>query len=146
MKWRVSYKTLCKWLDTGILPDTKIIDGIVQIQCNKPLIPGNNAIINTENVRKYILKACKEFQYIDYRILGMKAEQFQAILLQLEEKKYIQPNSPQLDRLSNKHFSITEDGEAFLKQGKFQLESLNFEIGFSYKGIAAKLNGNLKKE
>lgn len=138
-KWGISYETLCCWLDLGYLPNVTIENGIIDVENDEPYIPKANAKITVESVRKYILLACSELKFISYKILNISAEQFQAILLQLEDKKYIQRNLPTANLTSNENFIITEDGEAFLRKGKFKLSGIEFCLNFKYGGVKVKL-------
>ena len=137
--WKVSYDQICQWLEKGIIHDVEIVDGIILINAPKPLIPKKGSNITVESIRKYILKACNEMSYIDYRILGIKKEYFSNILAQLETKNYIQRNAQETDYLSNTGFVITEDGISFLKKGKFKLDKLGFELKFQYLNVSAAL-------
>lgn len=138
-QWGVSYDALCWWLDFGFIPEVELNDGVVTVGETKPYVPKRGTTITVENVRKYILTACENLEYIDFHILCITAEQFIAILLQLEEKRYIQSNFPDADCKSNRHFTITEDGEKFLKKRKFKLEKLNFTIKFKYFELETKI-------
>lgn len=138
-QWGVSYDALCWWLDFGFIPEVELNDGVVTVGETKPYVPKRGTTITVENVRKYILTACENLEYIDFHILCITAEQFIAILLQLEEKKYVQRNLPDADCKSNKYFTITEDGEKFLKKRKFKLEKLNFTIKFKYFELETKI-------
>lgn len=138
-KWGVSRDTLCMWLEYGFIPEVELKDSIVTVGETKPFVPKGNPNITVESVRKYILTACEKLEYIDFKILCITAEQFRAILSQLEEKKYIRRNIPDTDCTSNRHFTITEDGEKFLNKGKFKLEKLDFTLGFKYLSVKAKL-------
>lgn len=138
-KWGIGYDTLCCWLDLGYLPNVTIEDGIIDVGNIEPYIPNANANITAESVRKYILQACREFKFISYKILHISMEQFKAILLQLEDKKYIQRNLPDVQLTSNENFTITEDGEAFLNKGKFKLSGIEFHLGFKYGGAKVKI-------
>lgn len=131
-QWGVSYDALCRWLDCGFIPQVELNNGVITVGETKPHVPKKGTNITVENVRKYILEACENLEYIDFHILYITAEQFTAILLQLEDKKYIQRNIPDADCTSNKNFTITEDGEKFLKNKKFKLEKLNFTFKFKY--------------
>lgn len=138
-QWGVSYDALCWWLDFGFIPEVELNDGVVTVGETKPYVPKRGTTITVENVRKYILTACENLEYIDFHILNISEEQFIAILLQLEEKKYVQRNLPDADCKSNKYFTITEDGEKFLKKRKFKLEKLNFTIKFKYFELETKI-------
>ena len=138
-KWGISYDSLCGLFDLGYLPDVTIENGIINIGNVIPYIPKTNSNITVESVRKYILQACSELKFISYKILEIDKEQFQAILLQLEEKKYIQRNLPDAQTISNKNFTITEEGEAFLKKGKFMLSGIEFSLKFKYAGVKIKI-------
>lgn len=138
-QWGVSYDALCWWLDFGFIPEVELNDGVVTVGETKPYVPKRGTTITVENVRKYILTACENLEYIDFHILNISEEQFIAILLQLEEKRYIQSNFPDADCKSNRHFTITEDGEKFLKKRKFKLEKLNFTIKFKYFELETKI-------
>lgn len=139
--WRISDEKLCQWLEYGFIPEVELNNGIITVGEKKPFVPRKNANITVENVRKYILTACENLEYIDFHILCITAEQFIAILLQLEEKKYVQRNLPDADCKSNKYFTITEDGEKFLKKKKFKLEKLNFTFKFKFLEFGAEING-----
>lgn len=138
-KWGISYDTLCCWLDLGYLPNVTIDNGIIDIGNVEPYVPKTNARITVESVRKYILRACSEFKFISYKILNISMEQFKVILLQLEDKKYIQRNSSNVKFTSNENFTITEDGEAFLKKGNFKLSDIEFNLNFKYGGVKVKI-------
>lgn len=140
-QWKVSYDTMCQWLEQGIIPDVEIIDGAVSINDPKPIIPKKGAAITVENVRKYILTACNEMGYTDYKILHIKKEHFCEILSQLEESKYIKcrKNVKDVDYSSNKDFVITDKGNDSLKKDKFKLEKLNITINFKYLGVATEI-------
>lgn len=138
-KWEVSRDTLCVWLERGFIPEVELENKVVKVGETKPCVPKKNTNINVKSVRKYILKACNQFEYIDSHILGIPEEQFKAILLQLEDNKYIQRNLPNVDCTSNEHFIITEEGEKFMNKGKFKLEELGFTIDFKYLNVSAKI-------
>lgn len=138
-QWGISYDTLCCWLDLGYLPNVTIENGLIDVGNVEPYIPKANAKITVESVRKYILLACSELKFISYKILNISEKQFQVILLQLEDKKYIQRNLPTVNFTSNENFTITENGEAFLKQGKFKLSGIEFHFDFKYGGVKVKL-------
>lgn len=140
-KWKISYDTLCKWLEYGFIPQVELNNGVVTVGKTKPYVPKKNTTITVESVRKYILTACENLEYIDFHIPFITQEQFTAILLQLEEKKYIQRNIPDADCTSNKQFIITEDREKFLKKKKFKLEKLYFAFQFEYLELGAEING-----
>ena len=141
-KWEVSGNKLCEWLEHGFIPEVELKNGIVKVGETKPCVPKKNAHITVENVRKYILTACENLEYIDFHILCIKAEEFKTILLQLEEKQYIQKNFPDADCTSNKHFIITEDGEKFLSKKKFKLEKLTFTLNFKYLAFGAEITNS----
>ncbi len=140
-QWGVSYNRLCRWLEFGFIPEVELKNGVVTVGNTKPYVPNNKADITVESVRKYILTACEKFEYIDFHILHITTEQFTAILLQLEEKNYIQKNFPDADCTSNKYFTITDDGEKFLKKRKFEIGQLNFTFKFKYFEFGAEING-----
>lgn len=145
-QWNVSHQRLCEWLDAGIIPDVSIVDGKVHIPDIQPFVPPKGTKITVDKVRNYILKACMNLQYIDYRILTIEPEQFRAILVQLEESGYISCDFPEADCLSNKHFITTESGEKALKKKKLNLQKLAFELGASYCGVSAKVGAEFEKE
>ena len=139
-KWNISYDTLCYWLDLGYLPNVSVENGIVDIGNVMPYIPNANSNITSETVRKYILKACSEFKFISWKILNISEEQFKAILIQLEDRKYIQRNLPDTAFTSNENFTITEEGEEFLKKGKFKLNELEFDLKRKYCSLKMKFS------
>lgn len=142
-QWRVSYDTICQWLEQGIIPDVKIVDGAISINNPKPIIPKKGTNITVENVRKYILTACNEMGYTDYKILHIKKEHFREILSQLEDNKYVKCrkniNSP--DYSSNKDFAITDKGGNALKNDRFKLQKLNIEFKFKYLSLSEEIQG-----
>ena len=139
-KWGIGYDTLCYWLDLGYIPNVTVENGIVDVGDVAPYVPNANAKITVENVRKFILDACSEMKFISYKILNIRAEQFQAILLQLEERKYIQRQLPTVNCISNENFIITEEGEAFLKKGKFKMSGIEFHLKFKYGSVKVKFD------
>jgi len=141
-EWGISYDTLCRWLECGFIPQVDLNKSVITVGETKPYVPKKGANITVENVRKYILTACEKLEYIDFRILGIKQEQFKAILLQLEEKNYIKRNFPDVDCTSNKHFIITEDGEKVKNKRKLKLEKLNFNFKFKFLELSAEINGS----
>ncbi len=68
-KWNISNEKLCQWLEYGFIPEVRLNNGIVTVGETKPFVPNKNANITVESVRKYILTACENFEYIDYKIL-----------------------------------------------------------------------------
>ncbi len=141
-KWNVSYETLCIWLEIGLIPDVRMDNGKIIISGSKPFVPNNGSKITVENVRKYILRACMNFEYIDYRILCIEKRQFESILQQLEEANYVRKDVPTASYKSNRNFTITEIGEEKLKKKKLQLNSLGFALDFKY----LKVNAEIGKE
>lgn len=141
-EWKVSYDTIVMWLEKGFIPDIQIVDKSIIINGIKPFVPKKGVNITVENVRKYILQACMNFEYIDYRIVSIRKEQFRSILLQLEESKYIKRNKPKSECTSNRDFTITDEGEKFLKKGKFRLEKLGFSFNFKYLEMNLEIGEN----
>lgn len=133
--WKISEKRLLEWIDKGFIPEIEIQNGKIFIGEKKPFIPNRGTNITVENVRKYILTACNNLEYIDYRIFCITPEQFKEILLQLEDNNYIRRNIPNADCLSNRNFAITEQGESALKKGKFKLDRLSFTLKFDYLNV-----------
>lgn len=125
--WNISEKTLISWLDNGFIPDISMENGKISIGNLKPFALKKGTRITVDSVRKYILRACKEFNYIDYNILHIEREHFVDIMIQLEENDYIRKNFPSADYSSNRNFILTEKGSKFLKK-KLNLENLNFNI------------------
>ncbi len=138
-KWNTSHEKLCQWLEYGFIPEVRLNNGIVTVGETKPFVPKKNANITVESVRKYILTACENLEYIDYKILFIEKEQFCAIIMQLEENNYIRKNLPDVDYTTNRNFTITEEGEKFLKKRKFTLGELNFSLNFKYLSLDGKI-------
>lgn len=144
--WNISYKTLCEYLERGFIPRVKIVDGIIIIPDNiKILVPALNATITSDNVVKYILKALNEFLYIDYHILLIHPEQFEAIMKRTEQNGYIYKISESADYKSTIGFAITEKGLKRMKSRNFGLGNLDFKLGFGYKAVYGEICGNISR-
>lgn len=145
-KWGISPKTLLRYLDNGIIANVSVTDNIVNIpDIPKPLIPAYNAKITKEKVVRYILKALNSFMYIDYKILFIEAEQFSAIMKQMEKNGYIEKTSDNADYLSTIGFISTENGDK-INANKFKLDSLNFSFEFVYSKFFGKIEVKLSRE
>ena len=147
-QWHISESRIIELLERGFIPGVTIIDGRIAIddQTVEPIIPSSNATITRDSVVRYILRALDEFKYIDHRILCIPADQFQAIMRELEHEGYINKITDNSDYLSVKGFSLTEKGSEKKNAKKFALENIGFKLGFKYKAVYLEIGGNIGRQ
>ncbi len=138
-EWKISEKTMCKYLENGLISGVRI-ENNVPIIPDLPalLIPRKNTNITVEKVAHYILKASDEFKYIDAHILHIEQAHFSAILKELERTSLLKASVEVPDYHSNKNFLTTEEGKKKMNSKKLRLEEITFSLNFNYVGIEAK--------
>ncbi|GEM_PF-6216656 len=97
-----------------------------------PLVPRKGTKIDSVSVRKYILKACSEFKYIDHRIVCISADDFLTITNDLEEQGCLKRKKEYTDGGDSRQYIITEKGEECLKKGEFSVTDIALSLSFSY--------------
>ena len=132
-KWGVSDNTMLQYLSSGMIPDVSVRDGVICIPNDiVPLVPRKGTKIDSVSVRKFILKACNEFKYIDHRILCISADDFLTITNDLEEQGCLKRKKEYTDGGDSRQYIITEKGEECLKKNRFQMNELSLSLSFAY--------------
>ena len=148
-QWKIGKDKMINYLNDGIIPGITVTNGIIDIpDFGVPLVPPSNAKITSESVIKYILKALKDLQFINYRILKIEKSVFETVIHRLEQdgdiEKLHDVSEPDYSSVSD--FIITDKGTERLKKKKFSIDELTANINFVYKNISGDISVKIKPE
>jgi len=131
-KWNISRTTILNYIADGMVYGVTIEEG----QLNLPEVPRPKKIRancrrNSENIYRWLLKACIQGEYVNAQLFGITRECFRDHLECLVSRDYISLKSGNYDELPGQGCQITPEGLKLLQTKRIPVDislALNFNL------------------
>ena len=145
-KWGFSADAMIYLLEKGGIPNVRLNGNCVSVEDPKPFLVKKGVHITVDSIRKYILQAVQNMEYMDANTFDISKENFSMILQQLLDNHYIQANKEKPNCSNTMDFITTELGEKSLKKKKLQLDELTFGSNLTSRGLKGDATATFKPE
>lgn len=120
--WKLSRNTIFGYIADGLIDKLSVENNqIILPNVPKPKKIKINCKRSSENIYRWILKACNDNEYINAKLMGIDENRFLSHIQQLEKEKYIVVKNHDSELSSNLDCQITPKGIKSLTSKSFKI-------------------------